>query len=164
MRRPKPYSESLHVEGVIEAPIERVWAFRFDAAAQVEAYSRRLEVTPISGTWGEVGSVVRYVRLLDGGRTATTLSTVVEIDPPRRAVYDTETVETPAVRMTSTYAFEPMGEATRLTVDIVAIVARARGLRRLLLRWTQSRRRAEGYRVFALELAEENAYHRAHSM
>ncbi len=158
----KPYGETIHVEGVVEAPIERAWAFRLDPAAQVEAYSHRLEVTPVSGTKGEVGSVTRQVRLLDDGRTGTSMATVVEVDPPRRAVFDVQTIETPAVRMTSTYAFEPMGEATRLAVDVVALIARANWLRRLLLRWTRSRRRAEGYRVFAFELAEENAYHRAH--
>lgn len=132
--------------------------------AQVAAYSSRLEVSPIAGKMGEVGSVVRYVNVLESGETATATTTVTEIDPPRRAVLDGRTFEAPDVRTTSTYEFEPAGDATRLSVDLEFHVDRTDWLQRFALRRTRLIRRLDGERLFALELAEENAYHRSHPL
>ena len=158
----RPYVERILVEGLIEASVERAWAFRLDPAAQVAAYSHRLEVTPIAGTMGEVGSVVRYVSVLESGETATATSTVTAIDPPRRAVLDGQTFEAPDVRTTSIFEFEPAGDATRISVTLEFRVDRTNWLQRFALRSTRELRRSEGERLFAFELAEENAYHRAH--
>jgi len=158
----RAYREMHRFEGVIEASPARAWALRIDPVAQVEAFSRRLEVTPLVGRPGEVGSVTRHVGRLDTGAVVTTISTMRESEPPRRAVLEGNSLEAPRVRTKTTVELTPMGDSTRLAAELEFSVANTTWLQRIALGRTQARRRAEGARLFALELAEENAYHRAH--
>jgi len=158
----KPYLETHRFEGVIEAPPARAWALRVDPVAQLEAFSHRLEVTPLVGRPGEVGAVTRHVNRLDTGAVGTAMSTVLESEPPHRAVFEGNVLEAPRVHTKTTVALTPEGRSTRLAVDLEFSVAETTWLQRVALRRGQARRRAEGARLFAFELAEENAYHRAH--
>ena len=158
----RPYLETHRFEGVIEASPARAWALRVDPVAQLEAFSHRLEVSPVVGRPGEVGAVTRHVNRLHTGAVGTAMSTVLESEPPHRAVFEGNVLEAPRVRTKTIVELTPDGRSTRLEVEVEFAVADTTWLQRIALGRTQARRRTEAARLFALELAEENAYHRAH--
>jgi ligand-binding SRPBCC domain-containing protein len=158
----KPYRETHEQVGLIEAPIERVWALHTDVDAMRTLSDRVLAMDLVSGRMGEVGCKVTTTLRAPNGRLGTADSEVIEAEHGRRIATRAVVREAPKVILYSTWEFGREGNRTRVTLTATAETKPIPGLVRLVLRLTRAKRARDAAALFAQEIADESAYHARH--
>lgn len=160
----KPYRETTVHRGILNQPIDRVWAFHLDIEAFRSAYSRVVSMALIAGSMGEVGCTIRTTISLLDGTIVSSDSEVIEISPPRKAVIRFTCHQAPDVsESVSTLEYIPQGDTTEIVLTHRTETVPVNWEARVALWTTRSKRRAASERAFASELHEENAYYASHA-
>jgi uncharacterized protein YndB with AHSA1/START domain len=158
----KRYRETHEHEGVVDAPIERVWALHTDAEAMCSLSDRVLAMDVVEGRMGEVGCLVSTTLRTPSGRVGTADSEVIEAEFGRRIVIRGVVREEPAVTLYSTWEFRPEGNRTHVALSATVESQPAPGLARLIVGFSREKRERESAVLFAQEIADENAYFKRH--
>jgi uncharacterized protein YndB with AHSA1/START domain len=155
----KPYRETHEHEGLIEAPVERVWALHTDIDAMCTLSDRVIAMDLVSGRMGEVGCKVTTTLRAPNGRVGTADSEVIEVEPGRRIATRAVVREAPDVTLYTTWEFRREGNRTHVTLLATAETKPIPGFAHLALRLTRAKRARDAAVLFAQEIADENAYH-----
>lgn len=154
----KPYRETHVHEGVLEAPVERVWALHTDAEAMRSLSDRILAMDVIAGRMGEVGCLVSTTMRTPSGRVGTADSEVIEAEAGRRIVIRGVVREAPEVTLFSTWEFRPEGNRTHVTLSATVESQPAPGFAHLIVGFSRAKRERDSAVLFTQEIADENAY------
>lgn len=158
----KPYSETHTNEGVIDAPIEQVWALHTNADAMCEVFSRVVAMDVIKGRLGEVGCVARMTMRTPRGRVGTADAETIEAEPPRRIVTRTAVLEGAKTTLITTRTFTSEGNRTRTTLTATSETRPLLAVVRWMLRLTRKGRALLSTDMFEQDVADENVYHAQH--
>ena len=155
----KPYRETHTFEGVLDAPIERVWALHTNPEEMCSVFPRIIETEIVSGQPGEKGCLLRSTMGDPSGRTRTVDTEFIDVHPPRSISTRTAVRRAPRMVYESTRTFERQGDRTPTTLTITAQTHPVLWFVRLLPRLTRAKRARETQKEFERETAEENAYY-----
>ncbi len=155
----KSYFETHTFEGVLDAPIERVWALHTNPEEMCSVFPRVIETEIVSGQPGEKGCLLRSTMGDPKGRTRTVDTEFVDVHPPRSISTRTVVRGSPRMIYESTRTFVRQGNLTPTTLTITAQTHPVLWFIRFLLGLTRAKRARETAKVFKRETAEENAYY-----
>jgi hypothetical protein len=158
----KPYCETFSHDGVIDAPIEQVWALHTDAKRMLIAFDRLVAMEVVSGRMGKIGCVVRVTLRSPRERMETTDVETIEAKAPRRLTTRTVVRQGEAATLVSTRLFTPEGNRTRTSLLTASETEPVRWLTRCILRLTRQGRNLLSTATFEHDLADENTYHAQH--
>jgi len=161
----KPYRETHEFEGMLDAPVERVWELHTSPDQMCAVFSWILDAEIVAGRPGEKGCGYRMDVQSSKGRTRSVWFKVIDAHPPRSiTVRSRVPTWSPFKRLRlviceSKRTLKRRRGRTFTTVLISTETIPVRWPVRLLLRLTRKGRASEAAAEFEKETAEENAFY-----
>jgi len=155
----KPYRETHEFEGMLDAPVERVWELHTNPEEMCSVFSRILQTEVLAGRPGEVGCLTRSIMQTLKGRTGTAESEITVSRPPHTLTVRTMVLEASRVNHESTWTFECRGNRTHAALTISAETTPILWPAHLVLKLSRAWRGRQTKAEFEAEMADENAYY-----
>jgi len=161
----KPYRETHEFEGMLDAPVERVWELHTSPEQMCSVFSWILNAEIVAGSPGEKGCGYRMDMRSNRGRARAVWFKVIDTRAPRSiTVRSRIPTQSPFKRLRvviqeTTRTLKRRGRRTVTTVVISMETVPIRWLVRILLRATRKGRARKAATDFDKAIAEENAFY-----